>query len=918
MDKSFHFMHWVKPSSAVLMDKVSKVPLSHITLLCKNMICVECNCSKCVGNLLLNFTHRFDFLMKSLNEHTSLNGSVAEGCTLPPYWSKNRSTGKYIQQESDFDMMVPAMNLLTVFSVDFKREVGISAIIETRHTSPGYLRLRDLRGKYISSQCNKVQLYDGYPFHHMRANMSEFSYLTKDIPKVHQHGPVTTITLGSSPIFLNVKQDLVQHYPCSAWPPEAEPWVTRHRPSNWPTREIVERIVSMGCSVVPKPHPLNYRTAGIEFRFSFSNAETILFQGMSVEQRNCFKAFKALVKRAREEMEECQEEMGNEVSTYHSKTIFLWACETIDIEEWGITCGWANCLLYLFDQLILCLEHKSLPSFFIPQCNLLEGIKRTSNFKMIVERVRSKPLKYAMEFLTSMKSFELSRYNDYITAAYIDILNKSSFQSAAAYIISNIGLNSEKNPDIHPSDCQYNTCLQELEDNEKTAKRFHENERKFLQTFFQNIDGETESQSADMFRRKPCCYLASFANWCKENKDQRIPLFKELTILDVIILNNVHGLSIPYNTIVDFVERDFHNRVCSGNTSNLESRESVICSKTHLILYSMHVGELERAKDEIYSVLMDNNFEGENEVYFNIEQIVVETGYKWLFTDRTRNCIQEFENVFDFCGDSVSAEVFYQFLLSMCHTKLGEIQELECQLSDMLRISFRNSHSIDYFEMLLIGEVAGMAGNNILASEIYKSSRMINVRAIDELYHAKPRTTVRHWNISCDSNVKGFLGMIYKTRSEEPGYFLLFAFRYTLVSMKDYNLLHSGWFTMADAVYIGQHMIYMKSYQKAISMLENVVSTEFHHPLSVTIWPIELIGLVDDDVKSEILKSPDDCIVVPSVVYSLYLLANVYRLIGDKMAAEDTQIRLEDVCDHLGEDGDTSISHTLLKLVQNV
>ena len=123
---------------------------------------------------------------------------------------------------------------------------------------------------------------------------------------------------------------------------------------------------------------------------------------------------------------------------------------------------------------------------------------------------------------------------------------------------------------------------------------------------------------------------------------------------------------------------------------------------------------------------------------------------------------------------------------------------------------------------------------------------------------------------------------------------------------------------MADAVYIGQHMIHMKSYQKAISMLENVVSTEFHHPLSVTIWPIELISLVDDDVKSEILKSPDDCIVVPSVVYSLYLLANVYRSIGDKMAAEETQIRLEDVCDHLGEDGDTSISHTLLKLVQNV
>ena len=111
----------------------------------------------------------------------------------------------------------------------------------------------------------------------------------------------------------------------------------------------------------------------------------------------------------------------------------------------------SHCLLYLFDQLILCLKHKSLPSYFISQCNLLEGIKRTSDFQMIVERVRSKPLKYAMEFLTSIETFELGRYNDYITAAYIDILNKSSFQSAAAYIISNT--DSEKDPKLHPNLC---------------------------------------------------------------------------------------------------------------------------------------------------------------------------------------------------------------------------------------------------------------------------------------------------------------------------------------------------------------------------------------------------------------------------------------------------------------------------------
>ena len=242
--------------------------------------------------------------------------------------------------------------------------------------------------------------------------------------------------------------------------------------------------------------------------------------------------------------------------------------------------------------------------------------------------------------------------------------------------------------------------------------------------------------------------------------------------------------------MVKLAERAFPTRVWPGKTSNFqESRRSVIYSRTHLILYSMPVGELERAKNEIHRVLMDNNFESENEVDFSIERIVVETGYKWLFTDRTRNCIQEFENVFNFCGDGVSAEVFYQFLLSMCHKKLGEMEELECQLLEMLRISCINSRSMDYFEMQLLAEVAEMAGNDILASEIYISSRMISVRAIDKLYNAKPRTSVRHWNISCDINVKMILGMIYKTRSEEPGYFLLFTLRYMLVFMKDYNFI---------------------------------------------------------------------------------------------------------------------------------
>ena len=338
--------------------------------------------------------------------------------------------------------------------------------------------------------------------------------------------------------------------------------------------------------------------------------------------------------------------------------------------------------------------------------------------------------------------------------------------------------------------------------------------------------------------------------------------------------------------------------------------------------------EFKRAKDEIYRVLMDNNFEIEKKTHFDIEQISVETGYGWLFGDKIMNCIHEFKYVFDNVEASVSAGVFFQFLLSMCHNKLKENQELEFQLGEMLEIYLSNSLLMKYFEMLLLVEVAEMAGNIMLASEIYISSIMSSVWAIDALYRVKPKKTFRNRNISWRDHVKFGLGKLYKMSHEEtPGSFLLYSMRIMLHIIKDNHLFSNSFYTLSDAVYIAQHIIKMNYLPQhiikmnylleAIPVLEKVVSEDFHHPLSVTIWPIELIGLVDDDVKSKIRKSRDACIVVPSVVYALYLLANVYRSIGDKMAFEGAKLRLADVCDHLGE-GDTSISHTLLKHVQNV
>ena len=449
-----------------------------------------------------------------------------------------------------------------------------------------------------------------------------------------------------------LNKDFVCHCPCASWPPQAKSWVTRRRVSNWPTREIIERIVSMGCSVVPKPHPESQKPA-IEFRFSFSNAELILFEEMILEQKNCFITLKALVKYATGELK--LSDGGRQMlSTYHLKTIFLWACETIEAKHWKTTRGWVNCLLFLFDQLIICLEQKSLPSYFISECNLLDGIEKLKSHQIIVEQVRLYPLKYAVEFMDSMKCFDWVEFED--TEYYINLNNFSSLSQSF-----NSPYNIILDPVFHQKISE-KARQSEITDHSKVATLVHERERNFLQKLFQIKDNKSHGC---LFRRKSCSLLASFANWYRENLNIKLSLFKEMTLLDAIRLENVHGLPIEFNMLQDIIEMQ-STEICSGETHNVqtntahsvESSESLRL-RAFSILFLLNTGQLEKARDELQYVI-SNNFLNASGVSFDISDVVMETGYIWLFGYGTMNSIREWRNVYHKEEVNVSAECFFQ------------------------------------------------------------------------------------------------------------------------------------------------------------------------------------------------------------------------------------------------------------------
>ena len=315
---------WKEPDPSAWLDDVSGVALCHITLLCRDMIC-ECN--NCTTGCPVGHVSRCCDVcrLEKFNIKTSY-GSFGEGCMLPTFFVQNQLNEK-IRKCSDIDIM---HNSGRRIGFNTYIESNIFATIESDNCRPGYLRLRVAgNGKIFRLSNNMEFLDDNNPLRIRSRNIEDaFTYLFKEN---FTNGPATTrLSYGDTPNF-----DTVYYFSCSSWPPIAQTWVDRERRSKWPSKEIIREIVSKGCRIVHKPHPSS-RDPDAEFRFSFSVAELILFNTLSVDQKKCFIAFKALVKYG-----VCQSEFKtkNEInlSTYHLKTIFFWSCETIPADQWQDT-----------------------------------------------------------------------------------------------------------------------------------------------------------------------------------------------------------------------------------------------------------------------------------------------------------------------------------------------------------------------------------------------------------------------------------------------------------------------------------------------------------------------------------------------------------------------------------------------------
>ena len=230
------------------------------------------------------------------------------------------------------------------------------------------------------------------------ADMRRFSKLDSRevVERLYQedsHGPAILVTDEGEDKRnrARVFRDHVYCLKLSIWPRVAQRWINRKRYHGWPSKLIVNKIVSNGCHIVPIGIP-NKKGRGAEWRLSFSIAEIQLAHSLDENIVAVYSLLKYLIKN------ELTKQLS--VKSYHLKNVFFWACEEQPADFWEKE-NLSVCLLYFMEKLEKHLRCGRLGHYFVPENNLLafeEPHALTRNAEILCE-MRENPFIFAPVFL---------------------------------------------------------------------------------------------------------------------------------------------------------------------------------------------------------------------------------------------------------------------------------------------------------------------------------------------------------------------------------------------------------------------------------------------------------------------------------------------------------------------------------------
>lgn len=342
------------------------------------------------------------------------SGSFTEGVSL----YRKHSQDETVEQEYDF------LFLVNTLKIDHTKDITRVSVVEGGSTNiaPGHswIRLNDIHLQGTWRDCaivrqDEVFLSSTKIVEVLQARIKEAFrkssvFQEKCVYRFEVNGPAVTVVMDLRDISgtqVTFSFDFVLALEWNEWPVCAKEWVARDR--KWPDQTFVAEVINSGVYLVPKASECG--DPDLEWRISFSKAEKMLFSRFPKPRGECvFPDGRKITydhllipdASCRIECYRILKEMFKEhlsipkiLSSYHLKTIMLWACEKHPEDFWE-SANSAICFLGLLDDLLHCLATQQLPQFFVPSNNLL--LHHDNDFLLTLTRkvslIRTKPLQY--------------------------------------------------------------------------------------------------------------------------------------------------------------------------------------------------------------------------------------------------------------------------------------------------------------------------------------------------------------------------------------------------------------------------------------------------------------------------------------------------------------------------------------------
>lgn len=219
--------------------------------------------------------------------------------------------------------------------------------------------------------------------------------LLKDRFKLEFNPPAVTLTMSLDFQEITISCDIVValELPCDCLPKEYPSWIKVHGRPAWLSEKSFEEVQQKPLHLVGKCSPSGQPK--VEWRLSFSVVELFLMKELGLQcpaAITCYRVFKIV--------RFLHLKHPDILHSYHLKMLFFQACHKLPPSAWADT-NLAIDLLGLLDNLMHCLIMQSLPSYFIPGYNLIEGVHHDFLFTLLqkVSKVRKNPI----ESITNLK-----------------------------------------------------------------------------------------------------------------------------------------------------------------------------------------------------------------------------------------------------------------------------------------------------------------------------------------------------------------------------------------------------------------------------------------------------------------------------------------------------------------------------------